>query len=148
MKQEVKDAVFGARVFYAALKVVVFIVILKYKNQISIALEEGSYSQPLSILALTLVALYYFIVSGHNPGYAPTKKKNDSLQDLNMYGTPPNSEQGSLNNQINSQSESVDDRSSMISNDTFYFGKPAQAESNIVDIEMMTTNTQTLNDGK
>ncbi|EAR97955.2 DHHC zinc finger protein (macronuclear) [Tetrahymena thermophila SB210] len=103
MKQSVKDALCGSRVFYVSMTVLSLCMQLIYGNDLRDEVLEGELD-PFIYLFLVLLSAYYFWTCGKNPGYAPFEADDIELQNTQLR------EQSSSDNQNYQEIQNSQDR--------------------------------------
>ncbi|KAL4499281.1 hypothetical protein ABPG72_006867 [Tetrahymena utriculariae] len=83
MKQSVKDALCGSRVFYISMTALSICMQLIYGNDLRDDVVEGELD-PFIYLFLVLLSGYYFWTCGKNPGYAPYEADDIELQNTQL----------------------------------------------------------------
>ena len=68
MKQEVIDGLFGAKLFYYSLNILVLIILLFYDSGLVTQIKEFSLLQPLLFLFLFCITTWLFHTTGDDPG--------------------------------------------------------------------------------
>ena len=80
MDPSVKNSLYGARVFYFVIKLVLFYLAFTYPNRLYEKLKEPGYGY-LGVLAITLLlSVYFFLTSGHNPGFLKVTQSSSETE--------------------------------------------------------------------
>ena len=72
----------GARVFYFSVYAFFYLSMIKYPNSLSQSMQDRDYVWVFFYLILHATAIFYFVTSGHDPGYVESdlERKSRSLQ--------------------------------------------------------------------
>eukprot|EP01016_Furgasonia_blochmanni_P033259 TRINITY_DN3463_c0_g1_i2.p3 TRINITY_DN3463_c0_g1~~TRINITY_DN3463_c0_g1_i2.p3 ORF type:complete len:164 (-),score=36.93 TRINITY_DN3463_c0_g1_i2:904-1395(-) len=68
MKDQVRDALIGARIFYFALHFIAFAIFVLYDNSFRRQLKAQNLPYLFSLFSVVCAAFYLFITTGKNPG--------------------------------------------------------------------------------
>lgn len=63
----------GAKIFYFLMNLIIFIILLLYKNPLLDALKNFNFTYLIIYILLVSVASYLLLIAGKNPGFGDKK---------------------------------------------------------------------------
>jgi hypothetical protein len=82
MREEVEQALFGARLFYNVFHAMGLLVLFRYESSLHVGIAKGEYWESFYTLALIGASTYYFYTCAKNPGFAELNNSRGSSESL------------------------------------------------------------------